>query len=317
MMLSTSSLKKQIPSSLLLLGTAFLALHAEAEILGLGTTYHGYNSDTRWGCKVLHNGPYHIFVSDNAAGFLEEHRGKPLQVKVSKLLQPINPGAGLIDGIKDISIAASDYQGLFFSIQLDSHKVERRRGVTITSTLRNDSTKSITVPLDTLAFVYVTDSPKREQDLNYHTPSNMAYWYYRYGYRDLGAPRSAMRIACHETRLESLGTPLGFRGEGFSGYRPGQALGSRATIKPGGWIEFKYVVAKELLPDDYEVFLYLRTGNLSSIPGPMSKRLSLDIAEQKQDVTGEQDGADQPATAPESKPEGNDKSKPESKPASR
>jgi len=269
---------------LLLLGTAFLALHAQAEILGPGT-YHGYYSDTRWGCKVLHNGPYHVFVSDNAAGLLEEHRGKPLQVKVSKLLQPMNPGAGLIDGIKDISIAASDYQGLSFSIQLDSRKVERRRGVTITSSLRNDSTKSITVPLDTLAFVYVTDSPKRQQDLNYDTPSNISYWYYRYGYRELGAHRSAMGIACHETILQSLGAPLEVKGEGFSGFQAGQAFRS-ATFNPGGWIEVKYAVAKELLADDYEVFLYLKTGNFGSIPGPMSNRLALDITERQQDVTG-------------------------------
>ena len=271
---------------LLLLGTAFLTLHAQAEQLHPGA-YHGYYSVTRWGSKVLHIGPYHQSVSDKAAALLEKHRGKPLKVQVSSFLRPglkrygvSFKGSGMIDGISEISVAASKHQGLSLSTKLDSHKVEQGHGASITFSLRNDSNKSMTIPLRDLALAYATDSPKREQNLNYDTPSNIAYWYVR------GA------VACHETMLHSLGAPLEIKGEGFSGYHwravPVDSLVltslGRTTIKPGGWIEVKYVVAKELLADDYEVFFYLKTGNFSYIPGPMSNRLALDIEERKPDV---------------------------------
>ena len=186
----------------------------------------------------------------------------------------------MIDGISEISVAASKHQGLSLSTKLDSHKVEQGHGASITFSLRNDSNKSMTIPLDDLALAYATDSPKREQNLNYDTPSDIAYWYYR------GA------ISCHETMLHSLGAPLEVKGEGFSGYHwravPVDSLVltslGRTTIKPGGWIEVKYVVAKELLADDYEVFFYLKTGNFEYIPGPMSNRLALNIEERKPDV---------------------------------
>ena len=186
----------------------------------------------------------------------------------------------MIDGISEISVAASKHQGLSLSTKLDSNKVEQGHGASITFSLRNDSKKSMTIPLDDLALAYATNSPKREQNLNYDTPSNIAYWYVR------GA------VACHETTLHSLGAPLEVKGEGFSGYHwravPVDSLVltslGRTTIKPGGWIEVKYVVAKELLADDYEVFFYLKTGNFSHIPGPMSNRLALDIEERKPDV---------------------------------
>ena len=270
---------------MLLLGTAFLTLHAQAELLSPGA-YHGYYSVTRWGSKVLHIGPYHQSVSDKAAALLEKHRGKPLKVQVSSFLRPglkrygvSFKGTGMIDGISEISVAASKHQGLSLSTKLDSHKVEQGHGASITFSLRNDSNKSMTIPLDDLALAYATDSPKREQNLNYDTPSDIAYWYYR------GA------ISCHETMLHSLGAPLEVKGEGFSGYHwravplapwVQSSLGF-ATIKLGGWIEVKYVVAKELLADDYEVFFYLKTGNFSYIPGPMSNRLALDIEERQPD----------------------------------
>ena len=283
------NLKRYRLRYLLLLGTAFLTLHAQAELLSPGA-YHGYYSVTRWGSKVLHIGPYHQSVSDKAAALLEKHRGKPLKVQVSSFLRPglkrygvSFSGSGMIDGISEISVAASKHQGLSLSTKLDSHKVEQGHGASITFSLRNDSNKSMTIPLDDLALAYATDSPKREQNLNYDTPSDIAYWYYR------GA------ISCHETMLHSLGAPLEVKGEGFSGYHwravplapwVQSSLGF-ATIKPGGWIEVKYVVAKELLADDYEVFFYLKTGNFSYIPGPMSNRIALDIMEAEQSPAGD------------------------------
>jgi hypothetical protein len=54
-------------------------------------------------------------------------------------------------------------------------------------------------------------------------------------------------------------------------------------IEPQGRFEADYVTGKELLPDDYEVFFYLTSGNLSSVPGPMSDRLSFDVVKPKQD----------------------------------
>ncbi|MFT5469279.1 MAG: hypothetical protein ACI8UO_004397 [Verrucomicrobiales bacterium] len=58
-----------------------------------------------------------------------------------------------------------------------------------------------------------------------------------------------------------------------------QKAGERILLAPDGSYEAEITVGQELLPDDYEVFFYLATGNLSSLPGPMSARLSFDVIE--------------------------------------
>ncbi|MGY8769660.1 MAG: hypothetical protein ACKVH8_14680 [Pirellulales bacterium] len=87
-----------LPVLLLVLIPLFPTESVSAEIIAPGK-YQGYFETTRWKQNVFHLGPYHLYVAGPAVGKLEKHRGQPLEIEVSKVLQPMNPGAGLIEDI--------------------------------------------------------------------------------------------------------------------------------------------------------------------------------------------------------------------------
>jgi hypothetical protein len=280
--------RKLLFISLLLPAMLTGVFSGRAEILGRGP-YHGYFTVTRWGHKVLHLGPYHLFVSDSAAHGLEEHRGKPLEVEVSKLSQPINPGAGLIDGIAKVS-EKGVARGLILSVELTSKKAVQGKGIVLTLSLQNDSGKAITIWPGTLAIALVTDSPFSNRDIGYKDPDDCAYWYYSYAYHSLEKGKKPMRVACRRIMLPWTAEDLVTQGKGIRVADKDRAFRGPIEIDSEGRFESEYVVGKELLPDDYEVFFYLTSGNFSSVPGPMSNRLPFDIVRREQE--------DEPAEQP-------------------
>ncbi|MHC4560709.1 MAG: hypothetical protein ACYTFW_20735 [Planctomycetota bacterium] len=268
--------------SFLLLAALTVAISVQAEILVPGT-YHGYFTVTRWGQKVFHLGPYHLFVSDSAAQVLEKHRGKPLELKISKLSQPINPGAGLIEGIAKVT-EKGVARGLILSVQLKTKKVLQGQGILLHLSLCNDSEEAITILPGTLAIVLVTDSPFSNKDIGYKDPDNRAYWYYSYRYHSFEKGKRPLHIACRRIILPWTGENLVSLGHNIPVADKDLGFCGPIVIEPKGRFKAKYVAGKELLPDDYEVFFYLTSGNLSSVPGPMSDRLSFDVVEQKQEA---------------------------------
>lgn len=98
------------------------------------------------------------------------------------------------------------------------------------------------------------------------------------------ANSKSMHISCRRIILPWTGENLVSQGHNIRVADKDRGFRGPVVIEPKGRFEAEYVAGKELLPDDYEVFFYLTSGNLSSVPGPMSDRLSFDVVERKQEA---------------------------------
>lgn len=248
-----------------------------AEILG-PATYHGYFARDRWGRNVFHLGPYHLFVSDDVAKTLAEHAGKPLEVEVTRMSQPRNPGAGMIMSVGRVAVKGAA-SGLVLSARLNAPKVVEGEGVEFQLSVRNRSSAEITVDPRAFTVVLVTDTPFANSAIGYKDPEDRAYWYHRYTYGriEFGGPRKPLRVACREFRLGWKAQDLISRGKGITLAKGIRGRNGWTTFAPGAVLEVKHSIGTELLPDDYEAFFYGATGNLSHTPGPMSSRVSFDV----------------------------------------
>ena len=137
---------------------------ADAENIARGS-YHGYFNTTRWKQNIFHTGPYHLFVSAAVARTVEGLRQKPLKVEVTKMSQPINPGAGRIEEIGKVFENDGD-PGLKLAVDPLARKVVQGKGLELKLTVRNKSHKPVTIRARQLAIVLVTDSPFRNGDIN-------------------------------------------------------------------------------------------------------------------------------------------------------
>lgn len=252
-----------------------LAVNARAEIIAPGT-YRGYFTTTRWDQAVFHTGPYHLFVADSARKSVDKLRHKPLEIDVTKISQPMNPGAGLIEEIGKVT-EKGVASGLKLTATLRSSKVRQGEGIRLTLGFENKSDKSIIVRANQLAVVLVTNSPFSNSDIDYKDPDDRSYWYYSYSYRAAVINAERLRIACRE--VTPLWTAKEFveRGSGIHLANANGDVTGRIVISPDGKLSSDFVTGQRLLPDDYEVFFYLKSGNLSYAPGPVSKRLPFDV----------------------------------------
>jgi len=269
--------------SLFFLAECHVAILACSERLFPGT-YHGYYAVTRWGQKVFHHGPYHLFVSDSAAQQLEKYRGKPLEMAVSRLSQTNSDDAGLIEEVTQVSENGMA-MGLVLTAKIKSNEVLQRQGIHMHLSLRNDSEEAIRIFPGSLAIVLVTNSPFSNKDIGYEDPDGCGYWYYRHDiYHPFDKNKKSFQIACREIRLPWTGEDLVSRGHGVRMAEKDRGFEGPIVIDPEGGFESDYVAGEELLPDDYEVFFYLTSGDFSNVPGPMSERLSFDVIQPKQDA---------------------------------
>ena len=273
---------KNLLQSVVLLLSLIAVFSVNAEVIGPGE-YNGYFNVTRWGYKVFHLGPYYLFVSDAAAKSLKNYLGKPLKIKVKKLSQPFNPGAGLIEEIASISEEGTA-RGLILSASLKSNKVVQGQGIQLHLSLFNNSKEPITIRPNTLAIVLITDSPFSNKSIGYKDPDNYGYWKYSYFYGAFEKKNKQKRIACRQIILPWKREYLVNQGQNIHIENKRRGFLGAIVIEPQGKFEAEYATGKELLPDDYEVFFYLRTGNLSAIPGPMSDCLSFDVIKSKQNA---------------------------------
>jgi len=252
-----------------------------AEELGPGV-YFGYFNVDRWGQKVFHNGPYHMFVSNEVAKQLQTHTGKPLKLDVWKVHQPVNPGGGIVQGIS--SISATKHQGLVLDAASKSARRRQGKGLPVRLTVRNTSTENITLRPRDFGFVLVTNSPFSNDAIGYRDPEGRAYWYYQTSVVSLRGKRPPLRAACRQVLLPW--TPQNYAASGQdvavgrktpTHHHPGVYF--PLHIKPGGKFETTVVVGRELLPGEYEVFFYQPSGNFSHAAGPMSKRIAFEVVE--------------------------------------
>ncbi len=242
--------------------------------------HYGYYAVDRWGQKVFHVGPYHMFVSDEAARDLEKYKGRPVEIKATDVSQPINPGGDLIMGIEKVS-EKGVYIGLKLSLEAESAKIARGEGLKLRLKISNRSEEAITVHPALLAMVLVTNSPFSGKDIGYKDPEDCAYWYHQETYRTLDSKKALLRVACREVNLSWTAEELIEKGEKIQ-RSDEEGKGDYIVIESGGKLKDEQVVGKELLPDDYEVFFYLSRGNFSHTAGPMSERVQFDVLKKEE-----------------------------------
>jgi hypothetical protein len=97
-------------SAVVLLATSALALLAQAGLRGPGK-YCGVVVFDRWDTCFLLSGPYITYVSETVKNELRPYAGKAMQVDVSDVFQPVNPGDALIRKYKIIGPAPDDHHG--------------------------------------------------------------------------------------------------------------------------------------------------------------------------------------------------------------
>jgi hypothetical protein len=252
-----------------------------AEELGPGV-YFGYFNVDRWGQRVFHNGPYHIFVSNEVEKQLKIHVGEPLKLDVKEVYQPGDPGGGIIKTLSGVS--TTKIQGLVLDVASESTKSPQGKGISLRLTVHNASAKDITLEPRSLAFVLVTKSPFSNAAIDYKDPDGCAYWYYRTSVRSARRNGSLLRVACRRVLLPW--TPQKYAANGQDvvvGRRTPTHLDPGVYyplhVKPGGKFETTVVVGRKLLPGEYEVFFYQSSGNFSHAAGPMSKRLPFEVVE--------------------------------------
>ena len=245
-----------------------------AEMIGSGT-YHGYATTDRWGQNVFHLGPYHLFLSDKVAKQLKMYLGKPLELNVSKIDSFKGDGA-MIQEVDNVSVKEFT-TGLILFASVESDSIKKSEGLTLHLVLRNESKEEITICPGSLAVVLATNCPFQNAAIDYKDSDNRAYWYYQYFYCSFGENTKPLKIACREISLPWSGRELVEHGCNIrvaDGYR---GLNGWVTLKSRAKFEADIVVGKELLPGEYEVFFYMTTGNLSSVPGPVSERIRFDV----------------------------------------
>lgn len=243
-----------------------------AGILGPGR-YHGYVGVDRWGQKVFHTGPYHLFLADGIFEKLKGMSGSALELHVTNIHQPHNPGGGMIREFSKVQVKQL-IPGLEIVINCPQAKVKRGQGLSVEVGLKNTSRRVIEVHPGALGIVLVTNRPTSNKAMGYHDPDDCAYWYYHSVYVGLGAGDARKEVACRRVIVDWTPQVMADKGAGVSIPKEGQG---KVLIAPGGAYAGSATVGKLLLPGEYQVFAYYASGNFSDAAGPMSKRISFQV----------------------------------------
>jgi len=258
------------------IGLAYLALSfagagASAGELGPGV-YHGYVAVDRWGQKVFHTGPYHLFLSDEVYEKLKDRTGQSLRLTVSQIDQPMNPGAGMIRAFSKVEEKGPS-PNVEVTATCPRTRVKAGEGAELKIRINNIGTAPVTLFPGAFAAILVTrDGPSPK---GYKDPDDGAYWYYQYTYRGhFGEEANPLRVACRRVIL---------------GPRVERMLVSGLVVLRGarGWdkvilpakadLVFTARVGKLLPPGDYQVFAWYSTNNFSHSSGPMSSRIDIKV----------------------------------------
>ncbi len=247
-----------------------------ADIISPGI-YSGYFFVDRWGQAVLNHGSHYTFVSETMAARLRKHKGVPIKLNVTKILQPMNPGAGMITEAEDPLIEKSPLMNLKIRIEAKNTSVVQGRGIKLTVSCKNASQEQISVWPGALRVFLVTNRPFPNKAIGYKDPKDMAYWYYQYVYHDF-THRRKLTVASRGDRIPWSAKEMATHGKNLTTKREPEKYGDSVLVFGSG-AEFrgKLVIGKKLLPREYEVFIYLN----SEFPCPMSNRIAFDVVEEE------------------------------------
>lgn len=243
-------------------------------------TLYGYVAKDRWGQNVFHNGPDLYFLSDAVATQLVKYRDKPLKLEASEISQLMNPGAGMIQAVKEVSIMDAA-EGLVLTAKCETETISPKNGLSLHLAVRNDSQKELTLWPGTLAVVLVTNDPSKSPP-DFKDPDDGAYWYYSSGYHLRGNPNvPPLQVACRRIIMPWTAKDLVERGQHIRVADKDRGFHGPVVIAPKGLFEADVIVGKELLPGEYEVFFCDVMTRRPPVAGPMSKRIRFEVADSK------------------------------------
>lgn len=129
----------------LLLFLSVYSLMAHADMRGPGK-YSGVVIFDRWDTCFLLSGPYITYISEKEKENLRAYRDQAMQVDASEVLQPMNPGDGLIRKYTIVGAAPEDskqgIEGIRISIESD---FDRDRTPTFLIKIENSSDKPVQI----------------------------------------------------------------------------------------------------------------------------------------------------------------------------
>ncbi len=240
--------------------------------------YRGYFFVDRWGQAVLNHGTSYAFVSDAMAARLRKHEGAPIELKVTKILQPMNPGAGMIMEAEDPVLVTSPLMSLQIKLAAQNVKVVQGQGMRLTIACKNASKDAISVWPGALQVFLITNRPFANKDIGYRDPQDLAYWYHQHYYLDR-APRRTLVVACRADRVPWSADDMTAHGKNLTTKRePEKYNGNVLVFGPGAEFTDDLVIGKQLLPREYEVFIYVD----SNFPCPMSNRIAFDVVKDQE-----------------------------------
>jgi hypothetical protein len=158
----------------LLLGIGTLTLRAE--LLPDKGTLKGYYVVSRWDEKMFVSGTSAYFVSDDAAKTLAPFAGKPVSIDALRIVQEMNPGAGMIMEVGKVEVQ-TPAPNLMLTVKQKLAKVDPSPpSITLEITLENRGAHAVRVIPRNLQIVLATNKPVEPKD--WKDSENRAYWYY-------------------------------------------------------------------------------------------------------------------------------------------
>ncbi|MCH7726372.1 MAG: hypothetical protein IH991_07840 [Planctomycetes bacterium] len=249
-----------------------------SDIISPGT-YRGYYFVDRWGQKVLNRGTSYTLVSERVASEFEKYARKPIEVNVTKILQPMNPGAGMIVEANSIKVHENPLMSLIVKIRAKGTRVTEGHGLRLTVSIKNQSEHDITVWPGAVQVILVTNRPFSNKAIGY--PGDLAYWCHQHSYHGL-SDGQRLKVACRAERTPWSGGYIARKGTKLRTTRePLKYVGSSVVFASGGEFQHELVIGKQLLAREYEVFIHVD----SRFPSPMSNRIAFDVVPEGEDRT--------------------------------
>src|SRR5258708_10033313 len=153
-----------------LLALLLLVSHATGGIRAPGK-YSGVVFFDRWGGRILFSGVYLIYISEDAKESLREYDGRAIEIDALQVIQPINPGDGLIERFNVLGPAhAKQAAYTVEGTKLEAQPITIRPPfATLTLTLTNEGSSVAKINSSEIGFALLA---QRTEDEPFVAPSD-------------------------------------------------------------------------------------------------------------------------------------------------
>jgi hypothetical protein len=252
-------------------------------ILGPGK-YSGVVVVDRWGQKLLQCGSTAVFLADDVYEKLKDQAGKPIEITVTEMDQPKNPGGAMVKAFSKW-VPYAPKTPLELQVKAKTTKVRPGLGLTVEVQVSNPTRKDVVAFGDCFEVILVSSKPVEVP--SWKDPQQRAYWYYTEGYSDGHVSRHSFG---HPHDLAWTAAVMAKSGSGIS-VTP-NSDNRNATLSPGAQFAAAAIIARELPSGQYQAFAMYRGDFGASTPG-ISPRIDFEVMAEVPSTT-----ATAPATLP-------------------